>query len=123
MPRWIHPATMLGYTRGMGMYGYYGAPLGGMIWMLVAWIIQLFLAYLVYQDAKQRDVNPVLWGILVAIPVIGWLFLVIYVIIRETTRPVQVSGQSSARTILDERFARGEIGAEDYRKMKEELNR
>ena len=114
---------MLGYTRGMGMYGYYGAPFGGFLWMGIAWLLQLFLAYLVYQDAKQRDVNPVLWAILVAIPMIGWLFLVIYVIIRETGRPVQGGGQSSAKAILDERFAKGEITAEEYRKMKDELNR
>ena len=54
---------------------------------------------------------------------VGWLFLVIYVIIRETSQPAPAVVKSSARAILDERFAKGEITAEDYQKMKEELNR
>ena len=114
---------MLGYYRGMGMDGYYGAPFFGWIWMAISWLIQLVVGYFVFQDAKQRGMSPVLWFILVILPMIGWLFLVLYVIIRETAHPAGGAEKPSARTILDERFARGEITAEDYRKMKEELNR
>jgi putative membrane protein len=67
--------------------------------------------------------NPLLWAILVIIPMLGWLFLVIYIIIRETSRPGFEGERRSARAILDERFAQGEITAEEYRKMKEELDR
>lgn len=106
------------------MFGwYYGSMDTGWIWMGILWIIQLVIAYFVYLDAKQRDKNPVLWAILVIIPMLGWLFLVIYIIIRETGRPGLEGERRSARAILDERFARGEITAEEYRKMKEELNR
>jgi putative membrane protein len=115
---------MGGYMNGM-MYGYpYGYSFAGMfIWMGLIWVLQLIVAYFVYQDAKRHDRNPVLWALLVIIPMLGLLFLVLYVIIRETGRPGFEGERKSARAILDERFAKGEITAEDYRKMKEELNR
>ncbi len=105
-----------------GMYGGYGYPMYGGFWVVIAWIVQLVIGYFVYLDAKQRGMNPVLWFILVILPMIGWLFLVLYIIIRETGRPAAGS-EKSATAILDERFARGEITAEEYRKMKDELNR
>jgi putative membrane protein len=115
----------MGGFMGEMMYGYpYGYPFAGMfIWMGIIWILQIIIAYLVYQDANRHDRNPLLWAILVVIPMIGWLFLVIYVIIRETGRPGPAGEKPSARAILDERFARGEIKTEEYQKMKEELNR
>ncbi|MDK2974860.1 MAG: putative rane protein [Methanofollis sp.] len=87
----------------------------------IFWIFQLVIGYFVYRDAKERGMSSALWFILAIIPVIGWLFLAIYVIIRET-------GQSgdrgkSAGVILDERYARGELSTEDYRQMKEELGK
>jgi len=106
------------------MFGwYYGSMFTGWIWTGILWIIQLVIGYFIYQDAKQRDMNPVLWVILVIIPMLGWLFLVIYIIIRETGHPGLEGERRSARAILDERFASGELTAEEYRKMKEELNR
>jgi putative membrane protein len=106
------------------MFGwYYGSMFTGWIWMGISWILQLVVAYFVYQDAKHRDKNPLLWALLVIIPMLGWLFLVIYIIIRETSRPGFEGERRSARAILDERFAQGEITAEEYRKMKEELDR
>ena len=115
---------MDGFRYGM-MNGYpYGYPFAGMfIWMCIIWVLQLVVAYFVFQDAKQHERNPLLWAIPVLIPMIGWLFLVIYVIVRETNRPGLGGEKKSARAILDERFASGEITAEEYRKMKEELNR
>ena len=70
----------------------------------------------------MAGLSPVLWFILVILPMVGWLFLVLCVIIRETAHPAGTE-RAPARAILDERFARGEINAEDYRRMKEELNR
>ena len=75
--------------------------------MCIIWVIQLIVGYFVYRDAKERDVNPVLWFVLVIIPMIGWLFLVIYLIIRETGPPGLEVEKKSARAILDERFAQG----------------
>lgn len=107
------------------MYGYgYPYYIGGMFFsMAVIWIIQLVVGYFVYQDAKKRGMAPILWFILVILPMVGWLFLVIYVIIRETSQPAPADEHTSARAILDERFAKGEITSEEYQKMKEELNR
>ena len=48
------------------MYGY---PFAGMsIWMGIIWVIQLIVGYFVYRDAKEREMNPVLWFILVILP-------------------------------------------------------
>ena len=105
------------------MFGWNGYQYSDWIWMGIYWVVQLVIGYFVYQDAKQRGINPVLWFILVIIPMFGLLFLVIYFIIRETSRPGLEGERRSARTILDERFASGEITAEEYRRMKEELDR
>jgi putative membrane protein len=105
------------------MFGGYGYPVTGWIWTGIIWILQLIVAYFVYQDAKRHDRNPALWAILVIIPMLGWLFLVIYVIIRESARPISGGEKASPGTILDERYARGEISTDEYRKMKDELNR
>ena len=113
---------MDGFWHGM-MYGYpYGYP-GMLIWMCIIWVIQLIVGYLVYRDAKERGTNPVLWFVLVILPMIGWLVLIIYIIIRETGRPGPEAEKKSARMILDERYAKGEISAEEYQKMKDQLNR
>ncbi|MDD1676054.1 MAG: SHOCT domain-containing protein [Methanomicrobiales archaeon] len=103
------------------MYGY---PYSGMlIWMFVVWIVQLIVGYLVYQDARGRRMNAGLWFVLVILPMIGWLFLVIYVIIRETRGPEVPPTVKSALQILDERYAKGEISAEEYQRMKEDLRK
>jgi len=86
----------------------------------VFWVIQVVLGYFVYRDAKEREMNPALWFILVIIPMLGWLFLVMYIIVRESGRG---GDGRSAAVILDERYAMGEISTEDYRRMKEELNK
>jgi len=110
----------------MGGFPYhmmYGYPFAGMsIWMGIVWVIQLVVGYFVYRDAKERQMSPVLWFIVVIIPVIGWLFMVIYVIIRETEHRPSPQKESSEK-ILDERFAKGEITSEQYRQMKEELKK
>lgn len=102
------------------MYGY---PFRGLFLGLgIAWIIQLIVAIIVYRDAKDRQLNPILWFILIILPVIGWLFLVIYVIIRET-RHSPILEKEQAAEILDKRFAKGEITADEYRTMKEEMKK
>jgi putative membrane protein len=40
---------------------------------------------------------------------------------QEPSTPGRDSAGSSARRILDERYARGEIGEEDYRRRRDEL--
>lgn len=114
----------MGYPGSYMRHMYYaGHPSHGGIWVLVLWIFQLIIAYFVYRDAKERKMNAVLWTILVILPLVGYLFMVIYMIIRETEHPLPVKEGGDARKILDERYAKGEITTDEYRKMKEELGK
>jgi uncharacterized membrane protein len=72
-----YPPPMDGFWYHM-MYEY---PYGWMfIGMGIVWIIQLIIGYFVYRDARNRQMNALLWLVLVILPMIGWLFLVIYMI-------------------------------------------
>ncbi|MGM0510989.1 MAG: SHOCT domain-containing protein, partial [Thermoplasmatota archaeon] len=71
-------------------------------------------------DAEKRGMNGLLWFILVILPMVGLLFLVLYLVIRESSTGRYEN--KSARKILDERYARGEISKEEYMDMKKNLN-
>ncbi|MDD2754113.1 MAG: SHOCT domain-containing protein [Methanothrix sp.] len=95
-----------------------------------SWFISLAVAYLVYKDAERRNMNGLLWGLPILIPWIGILFLILYLIMRDSghRQATQSSAPSSsvpARTVaeevLDERYARGELTREIYLQMKEDL--
>jgi putative membrane protein len=105
-----------------GGYGY-GFPLFG--WgMMLAWlVIFLILGYLVYLDANKRGMNGLLWGILIIIPMLGILFLILYIIIRESSQQRTVAVGESAMEILKIRYAKGEITSEQFRTMSEELKK
>lgn len=90
------------------------------VWMIGVWLINLILAYLVYKDAGKRGMNGVLWGILVALPWIGIVFLFVYLITREEK---YLSSEGSHIKTLEERYARGEITREDYLRMKEDMKK
>lgn len=107
---------------GYGSVGY-GFPLLRLGMMLFWLVIFLIIAYLVYKDANTRGMNGLLWGILVLIPLVGILFLVIYVIIRETGGQKVVYGEKSAMDILKERYAKGEISSEQFQKVSEDLKK
>jgi putative membrane protein len=96
-------------------WGWWSFPFFGMIFWLVVFLV---IGYLVYQDANKRGMNGLLWFILVIIPMVGWIFLILYIIVRETS-----AKQSTALETLKERYARGEITREEYLRMKEELER
>ena len=106
---------MNGFMMPFG-FGFFG------FWMIFWWVLFLFIGYLVYQDAEKRGMNGPLWFILVILPMVGLLFLVLYVILRETT-PAETKERNRALEVLKERYARGEITHEEYQKMKEELER
>jgi putative membrane protein len=91
-------------------------------WLLAIWLIFLVIAFLVYKDAEKRGKNGLLWLVLVIIPWVGILFLIVYLIIRDE-KTMEKSYQQSADSILDERFARGEITQREYRQMKDQIHK
>ncbi len=59
--------------------------------MILIWLVSVAIAYLVYKDAEKRGMNGLLWGLPIVIPWIGILFLILYLILRD-------SGHSIAST-------------------------
>lgn len=107
------------------MSGYHMTELWGFSFMgflmIFLWFIFIAVAFLVYKDAKKRGMNGVLWFILVVIPWFGIIFLIIYLIIREEETEPYGTLEISARAILDERYALGEITVEEYRRVKKDI--
>jgi len=92
--------------------------------MMLFWLVVfLIIAYLVYRDANTRGMNGLLWAILVLIPMVGILFLVIYIIVRETGGQKALPGEKSAMDILKERYTKGEITSQQFQKMSEDLKK
>jgi putative membrane protein len=60
-----------------------------------------------------------LWFILVIIPFFGYMAAILYVIIREVRKPLEP--EKTPVDTVKERFARGEISAEEFEKAKEIL--
>ena len=96
------------FPFGFGFFGF-----GTILW----WILWIIVAYLVYQDAEKRGMNGLLWFILVLIPMLGFVFLLLYLVMREERK----SENKKALEVLKERLAKGEISFEEYEKMKKEL--
>jgi putative membrane protein len=105
-----------------GGYGY-GFPFFGLGMMLVWLIVFLVIAYLVYQDANTRGMNGLLWAILVILPMVGVVFLILYIIIRESNGQKAVPAGESAVDVLKMRYAKGEITSEEFQKMSEDLKK
>jgi putative membrane protein len=114
---------MMDYMWG-GNNGYgYGFPFFGWGLMLIWLLLFLVIGYLVYQDANKRGMNGLLWGILVIIPMVGIIFLILYIVIRESSSQKLVPEGKSAMDILKERYAKGEITSEQFKTMSEDLKR
>jgi putative membrane protein len=94
-------------------------PFFGMAFMIIAWIVQLVIAYFVYKDAKEQKMSTPLWFILVIIPMYGYLLAILYVIIREVRMPIETL--KTPVDILKARFAKGELTVEEYEKGKDVL--
>ena len=107
------------HMDGHHMMDWWGIPFMG-FWMIGVWLVFVVIAFLVYEDAEKRGMPGLLWFVLVILPWIGLLFLIIYLIIRED-KTQQFSLQKSAKSILDERCARGEITREEYQRMKKDI--
>ena len=106
-----------------GGYGGFRFPFWGLGMMLIWLVLFLLIGYLVYQDANKRGMNGLLWGILVIIPMVGLLFLIIYIVIRETGTQRPVTVEKTPMDILKERYAKGEITSEQFQKMSEDLKK
>jgi uncharacterized membrane protein len=97
------------------LYPYH--PFARLTGIVILWIIQLAIGYLVYRDAEKQKMSAQLWFILVILPIFGYFVAVIYMIVREVRRPA-MPGKEPLNA-LRERFARGEITADEYEKGKE----
>lgn len=97
----------------------HGHPAWGLFGLIILWVIQLVLAYFVYKDAKDQKMSAPLWFILVIISFFGYLAAILYLIIREVRKPVEL--EKTPVDTLKERFTRGEISAEEFEKAKELL--
>jgi putative membrane protein len=99
-----------------GGYPFFGWGLG-LIWL----VLFLVIGYLVYQDANKRGMNGLLWGILVIIPMVGIIFLILYIVIRESSPQKDLLEGSKAMDILKGRYAKGEITSEQLSRMSADL--
>ncbi len=91
-------------------------------------LLSVVVAYLVYKDAEKRGMNGLLWGLPVLVPWIGILFLILYLIMRDSGRHIVAEGsfaptRTTAEEVLDERYAKGEVAREVYLQMKEDLKK
>ena len=102
----------------------HGFPFMG-IGMILIWLVSVAIAYLVYKDAEKRGMNGLLWGLPIVIPWIGILFLILYLILRDSGHHAafSINAKTSPEAILDERYAKGEITRELYVQMKEDIRK
>ena len=94
------------------MMDWWGIPFLG-YWTILIWIAQLIFAFLIYKDAEKKENNSLLWFVLVIIPILGFLFLIGYVVISEEEHETQNAFEES-KQILDKRYAKGEITRTEY---------
>jgi hypothetical protein len=71
----------------MSHYTYQADPFSGFFIMIVIWIVQLLIAYLIYRDAKEQKMLASVWAILGILPMVGYLVDLLYLIIREFRQP------------------------------------
>ena len=94
-------------------------PFFGLSFLIIAWLVQVVIAYFIYKDAKNQKMSAPLWFILVILPMVGYPIAILYVIIREVRMPVDT--EKNPIDILKARLAKGEITIEECEKGKEVL--
>jgi len=115
-------STCLNTNTHMGDWPMWGG--WWFIWHIVWIAVFLVIGILVYKDAESRGMNGLLWLILVLIPVVGLLFLIVYLVFREEhVKEMKLDSSKSAEKLLDERYARGEISTDEYQEMKKEVKK
>lgn len=65
------------------MYGSFGHPFLRLILMVIVWLVQLVVAFIIYRDAKEKKMLAPVWAVLAILPMIGFLADLVYLIIRE----------------------------------------
>ncbi len=68
-------------------------------------------------------VNGLLWLIPIVVPMVGFIFIVPYLVLREILDRQSVRANDQAMEVLRERSAKGGIAEEEYRKRKGEPER
>jgi len=69
--------------------------IAGPILMIVIWLVQLLVAFLIYRDAKEQKMLAPVWAVLGILPMFGYLADLVYLVIREA-RPSRMTGQPPA---------------------------
>jgi hypothetical protein len=57
--------------------------IAGPVLMIIIWLVQLLVAYLIYRDAKEQKMLAPVWAILGLLPMFGYFADLVYLIIRE----------------------------------------
>jgi hypothetical protein len=57
--------------------------IAGPVLMIVIWLVQLLIAFIIYRDAKEQKMLAPVWAILAILPMFGYLADVVYLVIRE----------------------------------------
>lgn len=68
----------------------YPHSIAGPVLMIVIWLVQVLVAFLIYRDAKEQKMLAPVWAILAILPMFGYLADLLFLIIREF-RPFRVT--------------------------------
>lgn len=68
-------------------------PFAGLAFMVIVWLVQLALAFLVYRDAKEQKMLAPVWAVLGILPMFGLACDLVYLVVRELkpVRPAEMS--------------------------------
>jgi hypothetical protein len=65
----------------------YAHTIAGPVMMLIIWLVQLVVAFLIYRDAKEQKMLAPVWALLGILPMFGYLADLLYLVIREVRPP------------------------------------
>jgi hypothetical protein len=74
----------------MPPFGMQTHSLVGPVLMIVVWLVQLLIAYLIYRDAQEQKMLAPVWAVLAILPMFGYLADLLYLVIREV-RPSRMT--------------------------------
>jgi hypothetical protein len=55
--------------------------------MIIIWLVQLVVAFLIYRDAKEQKMLAPVWAVLAVLPMFGYVAALLYLVIREVRPP------------------------------------